>query len=155
MESLKTFAMAVFKIGAGIALSTLLVVLAIWGWYAYRTATERRANAPLAEKHEWPTITADALGGAKFNLATVWRDGRIFYRLSVEGYPPLIAAARDAGSGASFTFVFYDADGFKVFQKSIQLSSMSAVIDPNGERSGLQWTEDEFSAAESYRRAAT
>jgi hypothetical protein len=156
MEALKRFTVGALKIGVSLAVAVLLIAGAVWGVVEARDGARQRAEAPLALKKVWPRIAAEPLGNVHCDIATVWREGKIYYRVQVDGYSPSIATAKETASKtAAFTFVFSDKDGFKLFQKQVSLSQMISVVGSAGRPSGLDWADSEYVDAESYRNAAT
>jgi hypothetical protein len=151
----RRFVIGATKIGAGIALAIGLLVGGTWLISEQQNRSRQLADAPLAMRKEWPPMTAAALGGSVFNLATMWKDSKLYYQLNVVGYPANIAAARDAASNASFTLLFNNAQGFRIFSKQIQLNEMIAIVGGDAQRTGLSWAGDEFQTADTYREAAS
>jgi hypothetical protein len=148
----KKFATAVFKIAVGLALAVVLLALLAWGVVNFRQYSQDAANAPLVKVKTWPEQTG--ISGSKFSLQTVWRNGRIYYRLVVSGYPPSFQRARDSGNGAVFIISFLDKDGFQLFQRQVNISEMTEAVDTLGKPGGLSWKGDETTDSDLYRRAA-
>jgi hypothetical protein len=150
----KRFVLGVLKLGAALTVAALLLILVVWQWSERQERARKAAEAPLAEKKAWPSVALEPLGNARVGLATMWRDGKIYYKVDVDGYPPSMAAARDSSGNARFILTFSDSNGFKMFEQSIQLREMTAVVTADGRRDGLSWANDQFLAVDDYRKAA-
>jgi hypothetical protein len=150
---MKRFAIGALRIAAGLSIAILIVVGAVWAFYAQQEASQKATDAPLAVKKDWGTLTADGLGGARFSVATKWQDARIYYQVTVEGFPPIIANARDTSPNSTFTLGFFDKDGFKTFVKQIDLHEMIAATGADGVRTGLSWNGDDYLLADLYRNS--
>lgn len=155
MGRIGQFVVGSAKVAAGIVLSVLVLAGVVWGFTSQQERSRRSTEAPLGTRKDWPPISVSALGGSTFNLATMWRDGQIFYRLTVDGYPREIETVREGSPGrASFTLKFEDSNGFKIHEKKIGLNEMVLMVG-EGRPSGLSWSDSEFADADSYRNAAS
>lgn len=101
------------------------------------------------------TWTSDLNSILQFSLAarTKMVDGRLYMIVTTDSLPPymkyqLIAARQDESKGLFLNFV--DKDGFKVFSKSIPLSSMSRIVDTTGKAVGLSFEADEYMNVATY-----
>lgn len=80
------------------------------------------------------------------NARTKMVDERLYIIVTTDSLPPYmkyqrIAAREDESKGFYLNFV--DKDGFKVFSKSIPLSSMTSIVDATGKAVGLYFEADE------------
>ena len=144
---MKQFLVPAAKIAVGVTASTVMLATAAWTVITVR-------DAPLHTSREWPAITADALEKAEFHLRTVWHDWRLYYQLTMRGLPTGVEQAKDSRSQAAFTITFEDKDGFKLFEKSVHVASMTQVPVSDGAHVGLEWKGDESADGVLYRRAA-
>lgn len=95
------------------------------------------------------TWTSDLNSILQFSLnaRTKMVDGRLHIIVTTDSLPPYmkyqrIAARQDENKGLYLNFV--DKDGFKVFSKSIPLSSMTNIVDATGKAVGLNFEADEY-----------
>lgn len=87
------------------------------------------------------------------NARTKMVDGRLYMIVTTDSLPPymkyqIIAARQDVTRGFFLNFV--DKDGFKIFSKSIPLSSMTRIVDSKGEAIGLSFETDEYMDVATY-----
>lgn len=109
-----------------------------------------------AKKYETTKIwTSDLNSILQFSLdaRTKMVDGRLYMIVTTDSLPPymkyqLIAARQDESKGFFLNFV--DKDGFKIFSKSIPLSSMSRIVDAKGKAVGLNFEADEYIDVATY-----
>jgi hypothetical protein len=155
VEAFGGFARSVAKVALGIVAAVALAAIGTLAVAEHRDRTLKAADAPLAQPKDWPPITVEALGGARFRLATMWRDGKVFYQFDVEGYPAPIKAAREGRPGlASFGLVFQDVNGFKLREKRITLNEMVLEVG-SGLPSGLSWSDSEYTDSNTYRESVS
>jgi hypothetical protein len=156
--TVRAFLIGTAKIATAIVGSIIALSLIGWGIYAYKAHSEAEANEPLEHQRVWPAITAAALDKSSFSLATSWRDGRMYYRWALAGYPSAIAAAYEQSATSykttpDFTVVFLDENGFKLFEYKIPPDELVRIIGENGNPSGFSARGDTFVSADQYRRA--
>jgi hypothetical protein len=158
MGGIRTFLLSASKLAAAIFIVVAVVAGLLWGIYAFNGYRERQANEPLSELKNWPPVKPKSPEmKAEFSLRTVWRDGQMFYQFAIDGYPPAIAKLRGLSGStrpATFTLMFEDRDGFKLFDHAIQLNTMTGLIDDSGKLKGFESRGDTYVPADSYRRAA-
>lgn len=92
------------------------------------------------------------------NARTKMVDERLYMIVTTDSLPPymqyqLIAARQDESKGFFLNFV--DKDGFKVFSKSVPLSSMSRIVDASGKAIGLSFETDEYIDVAKYASFST
>lgn len=162
MNQVKTFFLGVLRITTVIFLVIVGVVALGWGTYAVWQSRQTAKNAPLEKPKKWPSMRVEPLGGVELNLSTMWRNDRLYYQFSVEGYPNALSVARDPVSdrsalttSAEFTLAFFDGDGFKAFEHKIPLRQMAKIVDASGKGSGLDANDDTYMDADVYRRASS
>jgi len=153
LDSLKRFALAVLKIACGLSLAAILLGLGAWGVITLLERSEEAAKAPLATPKDWSEVTAGALADTKFTLRTVWRREHLYYQFQIHAYPPEIAQARESDAGAAFIIDFLDGNGFRLFQKVLELREMTRAVGSDRKIGGLSWKGDEYLGADVYRRA--
>ena len=133
-----------------LGLATIVAFIGAWllVWLVVPRATEWK---------DWPVVKTDAFGGATFELATMWSDSRLFYRLQMDGDPAAmvaIASAVDYGADVTFFLTFNDSQGFMILERHISLREMSGTVGGDGVRTGLSWADDEYQSADTYRDVA-
>lgn len=152
----KAFFIGVLKVSSAIFVVAAIIGGAAWWVMDARDRNRKAAELPLAQTKTWPTMTAEALGGAKFDVATMWRDGHIFYRFTVVGIGEAITKAReDTDSNPTFIIQFQNASGFKIREKRIELHDMVGMMGSDGTYSGFTWSDTEYLSADDYRDAAS
>ncbi len=139
MAALRTGLRRILEGGAKLAVGILLAALAL----AIIVVTVRSVrNAGLSDRKDWPFIEVPFLGDARFELATMWRDDKVHYLLSVSPYTQPIKDVLDGAgvarpdygfrTGPSFTLHLVDAGGFTVASHTVYLSSMRRIVDDAG-----------------------
>lgn len=141
----KTFAIGVAKM----AVALLLVLAVVFGVIQSTAERDRRSRAPLATRKDWPP--KQILHEMPVVVSTAWRDGRAYYRLSIDGF----SADNYRLSGeANLTLRFSDEDGFKLWERAVSFSNMTRIVDASEKQTGFSWAGDEPLLVENYRRAA-
>ena len=165
-SKLRPFLYSSLKIAAAILIVGLVLALiggVIGGFMYYQ---EQRQHATLAEPKQWESITASSLDSSQFRLSTMWKDAEVFYHFRVTGYGQKIARARalersgdhDSLPGTfkrSFTIQFMDANGFKLDQHVIPLSSMTQVVDSKGISTKLSVKESFYMDDDTYAEVSS
>jgi hypothetical protein len=152
---LKSFFLGAARIATAIVLVVVALAAIGWGLYEFSQARERSKNAPLAELKKWPAVKIEALGGVEMSLSTMWRDGRLFYQFSVDGYTEELALVTATNRKAAWTLTFFDGNGFRLFEHQVPLGEMARLIDASGRSTRLSASEDTFAEADNYRGAAS
>lgn len=133
-----------------LATSLFLSVFALAVVFGLGTAGYYQWQKTQAEEYETAkTWTSDLNSVLQFSLnaRTKMVDGRLYLIVTTDSLPPYmknqrIAARQDESKGFSLNFV--DKDGFKVFSKSIPLSSMTSIVDATGKDVGLNFEAEEY-----------
>lgn len=153
-DLIKKFAISILKLACGLALSALILGLAVWGIVEFRERADAAANESLSTPRAWPQITVTSLSNSTFHLQSVWRNGRAYYQFEMKGDPLTVRLAKEGDSQAAFAIIFLDKDGFKLFEHRLPLTEVAVVLGTDGEPVGVSWKEDESLGADLYRRFA-
>lgn len=97
---------------------------------AQQNTAEAQTQA-LARPITLASTPIQPLGVKNADCETMWRDGKIFFNVSLA--PPPKDSGRSYGIGLSgFRLVFIDVNGFKVVDEAMPVSDMVSVIDDKG-----------------------
>jgi hypothetical protein len=141
------------KLATGLVLAIITLVVpsaVVYGIFSLR-------NSGLSERKDWASIEAPTLDRATFNIATMWRDDKLNFILSVEPYTAPIREAREKSSqntrnAASFILKFQDAGDFTVRSAEVNLKSMGQTIGETGEIVRLHYEGFSPLSSGGYRR---
>lgn len=129
-----------------------LVVGAGWAVYKYWE------NARAKEYESIKIWTADVRTNLQFSLAarTKLVDRRFFIKVDTDAYPSYLKDPRLFAKNVDKAIIlnFLDKDGFKVFSKSIAISSLTASVDAAGKPIGLSFEGDEYMDVPTYASMA-
>ena len=145
----------IFMGGAKLATGAVLAIVALAILSAVIFGIVNRRNTALGEPKVWSSVDRPSLGGATFNLVTMWRANQLNYILEVRPYTAPIREARESSQSASFTVRFLDDGTFSVATATVNLDSMTRIVDATGEPQALRYEgSTSFLSAGDYRRIA-
>jgi hypothetical protein len=152
--SVKAFFTGAARIAVALFVGVMAIGVVFWLVTTVQEDSKRRKERPLAVPKQWPADTNEALGGLRTEVATMWRDGEMHYKVEAAGPAGLIEKLRQ-GDGAKFSFGFSDSNGFELFEHEVEFREFSKRVDKTGELSGLSWRGSRSVEPDVYVRAAT
>lgn len=136
--------------GAVVALALLGTIASI-GYEAYK----KRQVKPLEATKFWTEDLSQHLG-MTLTARTKLVDGTIYLSTLFVGSPPFLTDPRLAARNrdGAITVSFADADGFKLHEEKIPISSFTSRLNDKGEKAGLEYQSSQYMDAEKYERIA-
>lgn len=150
MEAVKRFLLWTGRISAIIA--AVILLLFVGGWLLYKgyDGYGKLKTKGLSEVRTWDSLTVESMN-AGFVLRTKWRDGQMLYKMDVKFKDE---KSRDKSPEAdNFTIVFYDKDGFKLFEDRISRGSVTGRVDESGRVVVVEVESFVYVSESDYRKA--
>ena len=97
-------------------------------------------------------ITMERHGNATLSLRLKWRSGKLYYDFAIDPLSDELTRVRSSNSLSWYTAHLADSDGFEVAQLPFGLSSMTRIVDAEGNAKSLQhvgsveMSHDDFAA---------
>lgn len=118
-------------------------------------AAEQKAAEDLKTDKTWTPIVVKSLD-VNFNLATSWREGRLYYQFF---FFPISERIRRAESSTwnrndRFTVELMDENGFSLLTFDVPLLEMTRIENDNG-KPAMEWCNGSISCSESSYRGVT
>lgn len=153
---LKNFMKGIAKAAAAIVLAVLVLAVIGYGIGEFRDAGQRRDAKPLEEVKIWTPNVHESLG-VKVRVRTKLVNGTLYAEFFLDGYPPYLSTPgpRERNAERQVTMEFRDKDGFKVFDRSIQIREFTTIVGKDSAPAGLRYQFTLPVAVDEYRRWAT
>lgn len=89
----------------------------------------------LSEPKSWPTRAIEPLGADSALLGTSWRNGNLYYKLSLSPVSDRLRKARESEFVTDYhiTVNLYDSMGFKVLEIPLLVNSLVGSVDEKGD----------------------
>jgi hypothetical protein len=150
VESVKKFFQWTLRISAVIVLTILLLFVSGWFLYKGYEGYGELKSKGLAKAKTWDSLTVESLN-AGFILRTKWQNDEMLYKMEVKFKDE---KSRTSAPGIDkFSMLFYDEDGFKIFEERITRSSVSGKVDDSGKIVAVEIEGSMFLGEQDYRRA--
>jgi len=142
----------VAKLAAALFLACVALIACFAGYEAIKKAQDERAAKPLEEVKFWSSDLTKPLG-LKFSARTKLVGGVMYIDLVAQGFPEYLSnpAMWEMNRSATFSVVFNDADGFKVFEKEIKVGEFSRLVGGDGKHNGLSIQIDQPLGVDRYK----
>lgn len=149
---IKEFSKATLKLSLSLFVAALALACVAWGIFALRERAEKR------EAEQYEVFKVWNVGVKKFldfelTARTKLVDGRMLVAVVVDGHPAYLShpALEAVNQKAHLMLTFEDADGFKVYEKAIQISDFSTTVDGKGRKIGLDHQFDDRLTVSQYK----
>lgn len=80
----------------------------------------------------WPEMKINDLGNISLNLKTTWREGKMYYTLSISPLNDRIQKARVSAPTATINLEFYDANSFEILALPVLIMETVKRTDEDG-----------------------
>lgn len=152
---LKNFMTGVAKVATAIVLAILVLAVLGYGISEYRDGARKREAKPFEEVKTWAPQLHESLG-MKLLARTKLVDGLLYAEFVLDGYPPYLSAPglRERNAERHITVEFRDGDGFKVFEKSVEIREFNTIVGKDSAPAGLRHQFTQVVSVDDYKRWA-
>lgn len=152
---LKNFLTGVAKVAAAIVVAVLVLAVIGYGISEYRDGARKRDAKPFEEVKTWTPNLHESLG-MKMLARTKLVNGLLYAEFVLDGYPAYLSAPgqRELNAERHITVEFRDADGFKVFEKSVVIREFNTVVGKDSTPAGLRHQFTQAVSVDDYKRWA-
>lgn len=152
---LKKFLTGVAKVAAAMVVAVLALAVIGYGISEYRDGARKRDAKPFEEVKTWAPKLHESLG-MKMLARTKLVDGLLYAEFVLDGYPAYLSAPglSERNAERHITVEFRDTDGFKVFEKSVEIREFTTVVGKDSTPAGLRHQFTQMVSVDDYKRWA-